>query len=60
MCLDPKDLNAVIHREQQRTSMAEKVATEFAGSRYFTKIYETKAFWCAVIDCDSALCTAFK
>ena len=60
ICLDPKDLNAVINRDHYKTPTVEEITHELAGSRKFTKLDGTSSYLCIVLDYESSLLTTFN
>ena len=57
ICLDPKDLNAVIKRDHYKTPTVEEITHELAGSRKFTKFDGTSSYLCIILDYESLLLT---
>ena len=60
ICLDPKDLNAVIKRDHYKTPTVEEITHELAGSRKFTKLDGTSSYLCIILDYESSLLTTFN
>jgi hypothetical protein len=59
ICLDPKNLNQAIKRENYVMPTIEEVATRLHGARYFTVFDLKSAFWQIELDAESAKLTAF-
>jgi len=58
ICMDPKDLNENILREQYQIPKREEILSEMAGAKWFTKLDASHGFWQLQIDSTSAdLCT---
>ena len=60
LCLDPHDLNKVIHHNHHKTPTVEEVAHEFAHSHYFTKLDAHHGYCSIVLDQKSSLLTTFN
>ena len=58
MCLDPRDLNKAIRREQYRIPTAEDIASRLSGKKLFSIVDEKDGFWQVNLDEESSdLCT---
>ena len=57
ICLDPCDLNNTIHRDHHCTPTVDKVAHEFAHSRYFTELDARHGYWAVMLDSKSSFNT---
>ena len=58
LCLDPRDLNKGIRREQHRIPTAEDIASRLSGKKVFSIVDEKDGFWQVPIDDESSyLCT---
>ena len=58
ICMDPKDLNENILREQYKIPKREEILSELAGAQWFTKLDASHGFWQLQIDSSSTdLCT---
>ena len=60
LCLDPKDLNKVIKRNQWYARTLDDILPELAQSKYFTVKDATSGFWHVLLDCRSSLLTTFN
>ena len=60
LCLDPKDLNKAIKRNQWYARTLDDILPEFAQSKYFTVKDATSAFWHIPLDLRSSLLTTFN
>ena len=60
ICLDPHDLNNAICRDHYHTPTVDKVAHEFAYSKYFTKLDARHGHWAVILDSKSSLLTIFN
>ncbi len=60
ICLDPRDLNKAICRDHHRTLTTEEVTHAFAGSKFFTKLDASHAYWHVELDEESSHLTAFN
>lgn len=45
VCMDPKDLNKCIKREQFQIHKREEIVCEMAGAHYFSKLDASNGFW---------------
>ena len=59
ICLDPKELNKVIQRENYPLPTIEDVATRLYGAKVFTVLDVRSGFWHVVLDKPSSLLTTF-
>ena len=59
ICLDPKDLNAVIQREHYPLLVIEDVATRLHEARTFSVLDASNGFWQVELDEQSSLLTTF-
>ena len=55
LCLDPKDLNKVIKRNQWYSRTLDDILPELAQSKYFTVKDATSGFWHIILDFRSSL-----
>ena len=60
LCLDPKDLNKVIERNQWYARTLDDILPELAQSKYFTIKDPTSGFWHMLLDLRSSLLTTFN
>ena len=60
LCLNPKDLNKVIERNQWYARTLDDILPELAQSRYFTIKDATSGFWHIPLDLRSSLLTTFN
>ena len=60
LCLDPKDLNKVIERNQWYARTLDDILPELAQSKYFTVKDATSGFWHVPLDLRSSLLTKFN
>ena len=60
LCLDPKDLNKVIDRNQWYARTLDDILPELAQSKYFTIKDATSGFWHVLVDFRSSLLTTFN
>ena len=60
MCLDPKDLNKAIERNQWYARTLDDIPPELAQSKYFTVKDATSGFWHVSLDFRSSLLTTFN
>ena len=60
LCLDPHDLNRVIHHDHHKMPTVEEVVHKFANSHYFTKLDTHHGYWSIVLDEESSLLTTFN
>ena len=60
LCLDPKDLNKAIKRNQWYARTLDDILPEVAQSKYFTEKDATLGFWHVPLDFRSSLLTTFN
>ena len=60
LCLDPKDLNKAIKRNQWYARTLDDILPELAQSKYFTIKDATSGFWHIPLDLRSSLLTTFN
>ena len=60
LCLDPKDLNKAIERNQWYAKTLDDILPELAQSKYFTVKDATSGFWHIPLDLRSSLLTTFN
>ena len=60
LCLDPKDLNKAIKRNQWYARTLDEILPELAQSKYFTTKDATAGFWNVLLDFRSSLLTTFN
>ena len=60
LCLDPKDLNKAIKRNQWYARTLDDILPELAQSKYFTIKDATSGFWHIFLDFRSSLLTTFN
>ena len=60
LCLDPKDLNKVIERNQWYSRTIDDILPELAKCKYKTLKDATSGYWHIVLDLASSLCTTFN
>ena len=60
LCLDPKDLNKAIERNQWYARTLHDILPELAQSKYFTVKDATSGFWHILLDFRSSLLTTFN
>ena len=60
LCLDPKDLNKVIERNQWYSRTIDGILPELAKSKYKTLKDATSGYWHVVLDLASSLLTMFN
>ena len=60
LCLDPKDLNKAIERNQWYARTLDDILPELAQSKYFTVKDGTLGFWHVLLDFRSSLLTTFN
>ena len=60
LCLDPKDLNKAITRNQWYARTLDDILLELAQSKYFTIKDATSGFWHVPLDLRSSLLTTFN
>ena len=60
ICLDPRDLNKVIHRPHYPLKTPSDILPELSGARYFTKLDARSGYWTIKLDNDSSYLTTFN
>ena len=60
LCLDPKDLNKAIEKNQWDARTLDDILPELAQSKYFTIKDATSGFWHVLLDFRSSLLTTFN
>ena len=60
LCLDPKDLNKAIERNQWYAKTLDDILPELAQSKYFTVKDAMSGFWHVLLDLRSSLLTTFN
>ena len=60
LCLDQKDLNKAINRNQWYARTIDDILPELAQSKYFTVKDATSGFWHVLLDFRSSLLTTFN
>ena len=60
LCLDPKDLNKAIERNQWYSRTIDDILPELAKSKFKTLQDATSGYWHVVLDLDSSLLTMFN
>ena len=60
LCLDPKDLNNSIKRNQCYSKTIDEVSAELHDSRYFTVVDAKSGYWMVELDSESSLLTTFN
>ena len=60
LCLNPKDLNKAIERNQRYARTLDDILPELAESKYFTVKDATSGFWHVPLDFSSSLLTIFS
>ena len=60
LCLDPKDLNTAIRREQYPIPTIEEVSTRMKQARFFTVMDAKNGFWQIALDEKSSMLTCFN
>ena len=60
LCLDPKDLNKAIERNQWYARTLDDILPELAQSKYFTVKDATSGFWHILLDFRNSLLTTFN
>ena len=60
LCLDPKDLNKAIERNQWYSRTIDDILPELAKSKFKTLKDTTSGYWHILLDLDSSLLTAFN
>ena len=57
LCLDPKDLNQAIKRNQWYTRTVDDILPELADSKYFSLLDAKSGYWHVLLDNDSSFLT---
>lgn len=57
ICLDPKELNQAIRREQFRLPTIDEIVSKLAGARYFSTLDASSGFWNVKLGESSKFCT---
>ena len=60
LCLDPKDLNKAIKRNQWYSRTIDDILPELAKSKFKTLKDRTSGYWHVVLDLDNSLLTMFN
>ena len=60
LCLDPKDLNKAIERNQWYSRTIDDILPELAKSKFKTLKDATSGYWHVLLDLDSSLLTTFN
>ena len=60
ICLDPKDLNRAIQRENYQLPTVEDIATRLHGAKVFTVMDVRNGFWHVSLDDESSYLTTFQ
>ena len=60
ICLDPKDLNRAIQRENYQLPTVEDIATRLHGAKVFTVMDIRNGFWHVSLDKESSYLTTFQ
>lgn len=60
LCLDPKDLNKAIHRNQWYSRTIDDILPELAESSCFTLLDAASGFWHVLLDHESSVLTTFN
>lgn len=60
ICLDPKDLNCAIQRENYQFPTVEDIATRLHGAKVFTVMDVRNGFWHVSLDEESSYLTTFQ
>ena len=60
ICLDPKDLNRALQRENYPLPTIEEVASRLHGAKVFTVLDVACGFWHVVLDEQSSFLTTFN
>ena len=60
LCLDPKDLNKSIKRNQYYSKTIDEVSAELHDSRYFTVVDAKSGYWMVELDSESSLLMTFN
>ena len=60
LCLDPKDLNKSIKRNQYYSKMIDEVSAKLHDSRYFTVVDAKSGYWLMELDSESSYLATFN
>ena len=60
ICLDPKDLNRAVQRENYPLPTIEDIATRLHGAKVFTKLDVRNGFWHVKLSEESSYLTTFN
>ena len=60
ICLDPKDLNKAIKRQHFKLPTTEEVLSKMSGSKWYTKLDASNAYWQMKVDKESSRLLAFN
>lgn len=60
VCLDPKDLNAVMRRTYHRSPTLDEVTHRLAGATVFSKLDAKHGYWSVQLDAESSALTSFS
>ena len=60
ICLDPKDLNRVLQRENYPLPTIKEVPSRLHGAKVFAMLNVTSGFWHVVLDEKSSFLTTFN
>ena len=60
ICLDPKDLNKAIRRHHFQLPTTEEILDKMSGSKYYTKLDASNAYWQMKIDEESSKLLVFN
>ncbi len=60
LCLDPKDLNQAIKRNQWYSRTIDDILPELADSKYFSLLDAKSGYWHVPLDRESSLLTTFN
>ena len=60
VCMDPKDLNKAIKRQNLELPTTEEILDKMAGSKYFTKLDASNAYWQMKVDEETSKLLVFN
>ena len=60
ICVDPKDLNMYVKRENYQLPTQEDITCRLAGVKYFSKLDAYQGFWQIPLDNESSYLTTFN
>ena len=60
ICLDPKDLNKAVIRENHKAPTLQEITHKLSGAMYFSKLDAQKGFWSVHLDHPSSVLTTFN